>query len=136
MNINEVFPSKWICAADLKGDDIVLTIDRVTVESVGRDSESKPVVFFIGAKKGFVLNKTTSGVIANLYGMNTDKWLGQGIILYPTQCEAFGEIVDCVRVRPHKPSGAPAAPATAPVEAAPAPAPAAHASIPDSEIPF
>ena len=46
-----------------------------------------------------VLNKTNAGIIAKLYGTDTDAWVGKKIVIYATTCKAFGETVECVRVK-------------------------------------
>jgi phage-related protein len=47
-----------------------------------------------------VLCKTTANQIAeSLTEKKAVKWAGRQITLYPTQCEAFGKTVDCIRVR-------------------------------------
>lgn len=76
MDINGVFPSKYLKAADLQGKDVTLTIEEVSVEDVGGQgdaSDSKPVLFFQGKEKGLVLNKTNANTISGMYGPETDK---------------------------------------------------------------
>jgi len=102
MNIYEVFPSKYLVAGDLKGKSYTLTIDRVVKETMRSHSgnEDKLVVYFTTAEKGLVLNKTNAFAIADICGIpETDAWKGAKITVYPTRVKAFGEMVDCVRVR-------------------------------------
>ena len=135
MNINAVFPSKYVKCHDLKGQDLTLTIKSVTIEKM-RDQDERPVVYFSGATKGLVLNKTNAGTISNMYGCNTDNWIGKPISLHPTECEAFGEIVECIRVRPHAPSVEAPVPTPAP-EPTPPPDPVpVHQAVADDDIPF
>lgn len=109
-NINTAFPSTYLKASDLGGREVVVTIDHVSFESVGRDREMKAVVHFQGKDKGMVLNKTNARKIAQLAGTDeTDDWGGVKIKIYPTETEFGGETVDCIRI---KPAGA----ATAPVK--------------------
>ncbi len=121
MNINEQFPSKFIKEADLQGQPRVLTMARVTVEAMDQTGgDTKPVVYFQGAKKGLALNITNKNVIVLLYGTETDNWIGKQIELYPSQTDFRGEVVACIRCRI---PGAVGALAAAPA-AAPAPLPA------------
>ena len=110
MNINEAFPSNYIKASDLKGKDINLVIERIGMEDIGGDH--KPVVYFRGAEKGMVLNKTNGMNIATMYGPETDAWIGKGVTLYPAWVDFQGRSVEAVRVRPVAPQEhqAPAAP--------------------------
>ena len=50
------------------------------------------------------LNKTNAKTIARLYGNDPRKWEGRLIALYPDKAEAFGQMVDCIRIRPEDPS--------------------------------
>lgn len=104
MNIYELYPSKWVKAYDLKGKQVTVTIKALTVEEVGAQTEQKPVLWFDGASKGMILNKTCALAIARLHGPDTDAWIGQPIALYPTQVTAFGQTHDVVRVADRLPA--------------------------------
>ena len=119
MKINQAFPSKYVAAVDMGGLARVLTISQITMETIGQDGhDTKPVLYFQGAQKGMVLNKTNANVITILYGEETDNWIGKQIELYPTQTDFRGEIVDCIRCRAPGAVGAlGAAPAAAPLPA-------------------
>lgn len=118
MDIRLLFPNQYISSADLRDRDVTLTISCVKVDDLRTDkgSERKPVVYFRemearhrrgeGENKRLVLNKTNAKVIAKLYGHETNEWAGKRITLYPTTCMAFGQQVECIRVR----ETAPAAP--------------------------
>jgi hypothetical protein len=97
MDIRSVFPSKYIRAADLKGQDVRVVIGQIVMEKV--DAEAQPVLYFQGKDKGLVLNKTNSGTIADMYGDETDQWIGKAIVLFPTEVEFKGELKDAIRVR-------------------------------------
>ena len=113
MHYKLLFPSLYLCAADLRGQDVDLTIRRVVVQDIqaaGGASEKKPVMYFEETKKKaedkgekekcLVLNKTNAATIAKvLSDPEIDNWIGERITLYPTRAMAFGEEVDCVRVR-------------------------------------
>ena len=101
MNTNEMFPSNFIKASDLQGQARRLIMDRVESEEVGEDF--KPILYFRGAKKGLVMNKTNANLIAAAYGPETDGWIGKEIELFPTQTEFKGQTVDCLRVRLYVP---------------------------------
>lgn len=99
-NINDAFPSNYVKASDLKGNQAVVTVDRVEFEPVGRDKEMKAVAYFIGKTKGMVLNKTNGRKITEIAGSPlTEEWHGVAIVLYPTETEFAGETVECIRVK-------------------------------------
>lgn len=114
MNVRLLFPSRYLCAADLHDKDVHLTIAELKVEDLqvkGGDSERKPVLYFEETRakaekqgnpkkeKRLVLNKTNALQIAALHGTETDEWVGKRITLYATMCQAFGDTVDCIRVK-------------------------------------
>lgn len=105
MDIRSAFPSKYLRAADilaLPNKTIRLTIAGLkleTLQSRNKEDEQKPVLYFRGAKKGLVLNKTNSDRIAHHYGWNTDEWSGKTVDLYVAEVDAFGEVVEAIRVK-------------------------------------
>jgi hypothetical protein len=99
MNIDALFPSKYIKASDLDGDPLTLRIAGIETEKMN-DGEMKPVLYFSNATKGLVLNKTNANTIKALYGSDTSSWTGKAIQLIATTTEFSGKIVDCIRLRP------------------------------------
>lgn len=99
MQLNDAFPSKYITAADLRGQDHTVTIQDVQMGEVGRNNETKPILFFTGKPKGMVMNKTNGNMIASTLGPDTDAWRGHSITIYPSVTSFDGEEVDCIRVR-------------------------------------
>ena len=103
MHFRKMFDERFVGTWDLEGkDERVVTIEDIGMESMrtqdGTESE-KPVVRLKGGKKGWVLNKTCAKTIAELYGADTENWIGKKITLYVTECMAFGSKVDCIRVK-------------------------------------
>lgn len=99
-NINDAFPSNYLKASDLKGDEKIVTIAGVDFEEVGRERERKAVVHFQGLDKGMVLNKTNARKITEIAGSAiTEEWEGVQIRLYPTETEFGGETVECIRIK-------------------------------------
>ncbi len=106
MKISQLFPSKYVKAADLNGKTITLTIAKLVVEELGHgaEKERKPVLYFQKATKGLVLNRTNAMTIAGLYGDESDDWEGKRISIYPTRIRAFGAMQDTVRIREEIPA--------------------------------
>jgi hypothetical protein len=123
-----MFPSLYLGSADLNGKDVNLTIRRVIVEEVKTEqgAKKKPVAYFLETKakaekigqpdkeKRLILNKTNAMMIASMHGNEVDGWTGKRITVYPTKAEAFGKIVDALRVRETAPTGEAVSPATDP----------------------
>jgi hypothetical protein len=98
MHFNQLFPSKYVSAADLASGSVVLRIAGVRQEQMN-DGEVKPVVAFHGGKP-MVLNRTNGEVLHHLYGSDVAKWLDQPIELYATTTQFGFKTVECVRLRP------------------------------------
>lgn len=137
MRISTAFPSEYLRAADLQGRECLVVIERLEMRDLGDDS--KPVLFFKGKTRGLALNKTNSATIADVLGDETDSWIGEPIIIFPTKVDYQGKRVDAIRVRvPTRRERA-----EAPIERTPpaTPPPAAEAptydnGFDDHEIPF
>lgn len=97
MNINKLFKSNYLKAADLEEDMATMVIDRVDVADF--DTGEKPVLFFEGEERGLVLNKTNTRAIGTAYGYETDAWAGKRVILFTTTVDFQGSMVDAIRVK-------------------------------------
>ena len=107
-SLNDMFPSKWLSAADLGDEDLDVTIRKVSQEEITK-TEDKWVVWYEEVEKGMVLNKTNTKTISQLLGLDTDDWYGKRITLFATEVDFQGETVLAIRVRKR----APKAPASA-----------------------
>ena len=99
-NVNDVYPSKWLRAGDLRGRSHQLTIQDVDTGIVGQGNDAKTqlILMFQGDWKPLGLNKTNAGAISQLYGDETDDWIGQAVVLFPTQVDFNGQRTDAIRV--------------------------------------
>lgn len=105
-----MFDRTYLGSWDLGEKDVIVQIERVEAAKVkGATGEEKraPIVYFRGKKKGLVLNVTNAKTVAKLYGKHVEKWAGKAIALYATRTLAFGEEVDCIRIRPEAPAAVP-----------------------------
>jgi hypothetical protein len=96
-SINDLYPSTYLKAADLKGKTVKAVIDRLEVEEVG--DGNKPVLYFEGKDRGIVLNKTNALTLQEAYGDETDDWTGKGVELFSEKVAFEGRRVDGLRVR-------------------------------------
>lgn len=101
MKVSEAFPSKYLSAADLNGQNVRAIMQHVEVEKLGDDM--KPVLYFRGKNKGLALNKTNSKAIADVYGDEMNDWDGHEIILFPVMTDFQGKSVEAIRVRAPQP---------------------------------
>lgn len=98
MDINVVFPSKYISSSDLSGGEITVAIEHVAMETMA-DGKVVPVVYFQGGQKGLVLNKGNATGIGDMYGAETDAWPGKQLTLFVIWTEFQGKPVQGIRVR-------------------------------------
>lgn len=122
-SLDELYPSRWLKAADIKGRQVTVTIEKIVIEDLG--DESKPVAYFVGRDKGVVLNVTNARTIADIVGSNnTDDWVGKKITLFTQKVNFQNRLTDAIRVlppaEPQQVRG-PARPAAAPATATPLP---------------
>jgi len=97
MDFDKLFPGRFIKAADLNGKDKTLKISAVVVDELIGDkgTEIKGLISFEGAKKQLVLNKTNGLCLKQMFGRETDAWVGKRITIYPT---TFND-EPCIRVK-------------------------------------
>ena len=113
MNLSTAFPSRFLKAADLSEEGSqVVTIEKISLEEIGRDRETKPVLYFQELQQGLVLNKTNARIISRSLGSEEfDDWLNKRIALYRADVEFQGEMVESIRVKSAKqPERKPATP--------------------------
>ncbi len=101
------FDYRFLSGDELKQETTV-TIERVVLEEVFNPStnskENALAVYFVGAKKGIVLNKTNAKAIAKVVGTPyQEDWIGKKIIIYAKEGRFFGENMKVVRIKIQKP---------------------------------
>src|SRR5262245_25754323 len=131
MKRDDLFPSKYLKCADLKGKPRVVEIEQAPIETLKNpkgEEQRKVVLYFKGAKKTLPLNLTNFDAVAEITGSDeTNDWLGTKIELYPATTMMGGKITDCIRIRrPHE---------GLPVSPPPPPKPAIDPEL-DQEIPW
>ncbi len=130
MNINEVYPSKYLKADDLQGREARVTLQNVELEKIGDDN--KPVLYFKGKDKGVVLNKTNANTIKAAYGDDTEEWFDQPLILFSVMVDFNGKVAPAIRVRVPTAKDNKAVPKADPISSGPAP----RKTDMDDDIPF
>src|SRR5678809_344371 len=101
-NVDTLFPSKYLKAADLPEDGVSIpfVIESIKTEEIGREKQLKPVITFREQEKGFVCNKTNANTISKVLGSrDTEDWIGQTIHLYATEVQFGDEMVESIRVK-------------------------------------
>jgi hypothetical protein len=98
---HEVFPTRFLTAADLNGKPITLTIERAPLEVLKNKTgeETKTVLYFRGTKKSLPLNRVNWDSCADICGDDSDDWSGCRIEVFPTTTQFAADTVACVRIR-------------------------------------
>jgi len=101
-NINDLFPSKFLKAHELKGTSPTVTIARVDVEQVRNrvKTDTKAVLYFTGKTKGLLLNKTNAQTVTEIAGSPlTERWAGVAVTLYATTATFDKKTHDVIRIK-------------------------------------
>ena len=96
-NVNTLYPSNYLKAAELQGRTARLKVRAVVMEKIG--SDIKPVLYFQGKEKGMVMNKTNGMTIASIYGPETDNWVGADVEVFSAFVDFQGKQVEGLRIR-------------------------------------
>ena len=82
---DDIYGSKHFSNPDLNGGQLRVKIIKVAVADL-HDKDGMPnkklVTYFEGYEKGLVLNETNALRLAEAYGKDPSKWIGQHIDLY------------------------------------------------------
>jgi hypothetical protein len=108
MKFNTLFPSKYLQASDFEDTPRTMKIESVTLEKM-QDGTAKPLVSFEGADKGLILNRTNGSVLVELYGGDTNDWVGESVTLFAAVTDFQGKRVPCIRLRAPQKAGKKAA---------------------------
>lgn len=96
MNINQMYPRRYLSAAQMLGHVRTATIDRVVQEEAF--GEMKAVIFFEEESQGLVLNRTNGNNLAALFTPETDTWSGKQVVLWGTTMDFKGREIPTIKV--------------------------------------
>jgi hypothetical protein len=102
MKLSEMYPSNLLKAADVTdaGGEMELTIDKIEIKEFDVDNgkERKPIIHFAEGKQ-MVCNKTNGNLIAEMYGDETDGWLGKKVTLIVQEVDFAGKRTPAIRIK-------------------------------------
>jgi hypothetical protein len=105
LHITQMFPSKYLAAEDLRALNPGMTV--VTIEKVdyktgfSREVGQANIEYFlklIEFKKWMRLNKFNGMLLADLFGGNTDDWVGKCIQIFPIQIPIAGKHIWVINI--------------------------------------
>jgi hypothetical protein len=106
VTLDELFPSKYLRASDIQGEQI-FTIKEITIESLkNRETEKdeqKAILYFEESEKGIVLNKTNKNTLKALYGEAIADIIGKRVTLHTPDVEGFGKVAPAIRIKAQRP---------------------------------
>lgn len=135
MDIDLMFPTKFLKSGDLRGKDATLTVRRVIYEEVKnkRGAEKLWIIYFEETRKAaeragnadmekrLVGKVTICRQIVKATGeRDSQNWVGKRITLYVTKTDSPQGNVDCIRVREEPPPAVTPAPPASVTEPEPA----------------
>ena len=136
MNVNDLYPSKYVKSDDLGNQRLTLQVGAIKLEAVEEHAPDKPVMYFNGKQKGMVLNKTNTLLCANCWGDETDGWTNQWLELFVEPKMFNGKVVNGLSVAPKLAEITPRPEATPNAEQWDTPTEAPHNGNPVDDIPF
>jgi hypothetical protein len=97
----ELYPGRFLKAADFKGQKVTLTIARVKIDELEGDKgpQIKGVIGFQKTEKEWALNKTNGICLKDMFGKKVQEWVGKRVTLFASVIESGrfkGD--DCIRV--------------------------------------
>lgn len=100
-DINEIYKSNSdnIKAEDIGNNMWTMTIKSADVKSFDNGAERKLVLAFQEWDKQLPLNITNARAIADLYGHNSNDWIGKQIMLFSMPVKFQDRMVNAVRIR-------------------------------------
>jgi hypothetical protein len=93
---DELYPGRFLKAADLKGKKVTLKISGVKLEELIGDKgpQVKGLISFDRTEKQLALNKTNGICLKDMFGKKVQEWIGKRVTLFPTTYNDD----DCIRV--------------------------------------
>ena len=89
--VSELYPPKWVKAADLGGHAVTVVISGVTVESFrlpDGTQRASAVLAFEGKTKRLILNKTQCKQLVEITGSERfEEWVGRSVSLAPATAQ-------------------------------------------------
>lgn len=85
VDFDELYPGRFLKAADLKGKKVTLTITDVDLEElVGDDNKPKAkcIIAFAGTQRQLVTCKTNGICIKAMFGRHVPEWRGKRITIF------------------------------------------------------
>jgi hypothetical protein len=100
-DVNAVYQSEFLRAAQLQGQTRRATIEGAAVEILGQGekAQQKIVLRLARVRQRLPLNKTNALALSSAWGPNTENWIGRQVELRPEKVLFSGKMVDSIRMQ-------------------------------------
>lgn len=100
-DINDLMPKRFFNADDILSPRVltIIRVERVNTAAKDKEAEIKAAVYFENEERGVVLNGERRDTLVDLYGRDTDNWLGQSVEIFRGETKFGGKKVGCVSFR-------------------------------------
>lgn len=102
MKANELCPSPNLQALDIGtelGDNLNVTVKGFDKAEVGKEKQVKSRLHFDEFNRPLVINRTIVKTLIDLFGNDTDEWIGERCNMYVSETSLNGDVVRCIRLR-------------------------------------
>jgi hypothetical protein len=101
MDMKQFIGGQFLTKDDVTTRGTDARIQSVVNETVGRELETKPVLYFVGnSMKPMVLNKTNIKTLGAMYGYESTEWKGQEVNVFNDVTQSFNGVIGGLRIRP------------------------------------
>lgn len=109
VDINTIYKSnnEYLKAEDIGSEMWTVTIFSADVKTWDNGDRKVVLEFNELENKSLPLNVTNSRAIADIYGGDTDNWLGKEIMLFTMPVDYQGKMVQAIRIRAPQKASAP-----------------------------
>jgi hypothetical protein len=101
VSYDELYPGRFLKAADLKGKIVTVEIASVDREKLVGDKgeQVRGILSFAKTEKQLALNRTNGECIKGMFGRNPQEWVGKRISIYPAKFTGnLPDVDECIRI--------------------------------------
>lgn len=98
----DLYPGRFIHAADFKGARVTLRISEVNIEELEGDKgkQVKGILLFHKTDKQMALNRTNGECLKGMFGRKPQDWVGKRVTFFPAPYDGNLplDITECIRI--------------------------------------
>lgn len=101
VSYEDLYPGRFLHAADLKGKIVTVEIAAVDREKLVGDKgeQIRGILSFVGKDKQLALNRTNGECIRGMFGTDVQRWVGKRISIFPAKFTGnLPDVDECIRV--------------------------------------